>query len=57
MNRFKAAMEQQQFDAKIIFNLSIDPKGKHNEARWGQEFPKAVEWLFFNQNTEEMNNK
>jgi len=51
MNRFKAAIEQQQLDAKINFNLSIDPKGKHNEARWGQEFPKAVEWLFFNEST------
>lgn len=26
--------------------LEIDPHGQHNEARWGIEFPKAVEWLY-----------
>ena len=29
------------------FLLSIDPNGQHNEYRWGLEFPKAVQWLFF----------
>jgi predicted alpha/beta superfamily hydrolase len=29
------------------FRLQVDPSGKHNEARWGQEFPMAAEWLFF----------
>lgn len=28
-------------------NLSINPKGKHNETYWSDEFPKAIEWLFF----------
>ncbi len=30
----------------LQFRLEIDPQGRHNEARWGQEFPKAAEWLF-----------
>jgi predicted alpha/beta superfamily hydrolase len=30
----------------VQFNLSIDPHGRHNEQRWGQEFPRAAEWLF-----------
>lgn len=30
-----------------LVRLEIDPEGQHNEARWGQEFPKAVEWLHF----------
>lgn len=47
IKRFVAAMEKQGFSANIDFNLAIDPKGGHNEARWGEEFPKAVEWLFF----------
>lgn len=38
-------------DLKTTFNIqvkvSIDPNGRHNEARWGQEFPLAIEWLFF----------
>lgn len=32
--------------AHMEFNLVIDPKGQHNEARWGKEFPKAAAWLF-----------
>lgn len=51
VRRFKKAIEEQHLDANILFNLSIDPRGEHNEARWGKEFPKAVEWLFFNQHT------
>jgi predicted alpha/beta superfamily hydrolase len=46
LRRFKAAFEQKA-NAKVQFQLSIDPEGKHNESRWGQEFPKAVKWLFF----------
>lgn len=48
VQRFKAALEKRGFnDASIEFNLSIDPKGEHNEARWGKEFPKALEWLYY----------
>jgi len=28
-------------------NLSINREGKHNETYWSDEFPKAIEWLFF----------
>ncbi len=45
--RFKQAIEKQGLSDNVVFQLSIDPKGQHNEARWGEEFPKAVEWLFF----------
>jgi predicted alpha/beta superfamily hydrolase len=45
---FREAIEQQGFGGTTIdFKLSIDPKGLHNEKRWGEEFPKAIEWLFF----------
>lgn len=47
MKRFKGAIEKQGGGARIEFKVSIDPQGKHNEARWGEEFPKAAEWLFF----------
>ena len=47
-NRFKGAIERRGYDpARLAFNLVIDPEGRHNEARWGQEFPKAAEWLFY----------
>lgn len=47
LKRLKSTIEQQGSTANIDFNLSIDPDGKHNESRWGEEFPKAVEWLFY----------
>ncbi|MBC5837682.1 alpha/beta hydrolase [Flavobacterium muglaense] len=33
---------------KMEINLSINKEGKHNELYWSDEFPKAIEWLFFN---------
>lgn len=33
---------------KMKINLSINMRGKHNETYWSDEFPKAIEWLFFN---------
>jgi hypothetical protein len=26
--------------------VRVDPVGRHNEAAWRAEFPRAVEWLF-----------
>lgn len=43
--RFKEVLEKRS-QSRIQFRLEIDPEGRHNEARWGQEFPKAAEWLF-----------
>lgn len=48
LQNFKENIESQGIHNNIIFQMSIDPKGKHNEYRWGEEFPRAVEWLFFN---------
>jgi predicted alpha/beta superfamily hydrolase len=47
LRRFKQALEAKA-SAPVSFKISIDPHGKHNEERWGKEFPKAIEWLFFN---------
>lgn len=30
----------------LQLRLEIDAQGRHNESRWGAEFPKAAEWLF-----------
>ena len=35
-------------DSKISFKLSIDPHGTHSERHWGEEFPIAVKWLYYN---------
>jgi len=44
-NRFKEVMEKRSQN-RVQLRLEIDPQGHHNEGRWGQEFPKATEWLF-----------
>ena len=33
---------------KMKINMSVNMQGKHNETYWSDEFPKAIEWLFFN---------
>lgn len=33
------------------FRTNINPEGTHSEFYWSQEFPRAIEWLFYN-NTE-----
>ncbi len=43
--RFKEVIEKSSH-RHVQFHLAIDPEGRHNEARWGQEFPKAAGWLF-----------
>ena len=48
IERFQENIKKQGLDeSKVQFKKSIDPNGLHNEKRWGEEFPKAVEWLFF----------
>lgn len=48
IDHFQQSIKNQGFDeSKVQFKKSIDPHGLHNERRWGEEFPKAVEWLFF----------
>lgn len=33
------------------FHQSINPEGTHSEVFWGEEFPKALSWLFFDENS------
>ncbi len=48
VNRLINMLKHRGLDgSKIEFKLSMDPEGQHTEAKWGEEFPKAVEWLFF----------
>ena len=49
VKKFKKNMIQNEFvTSKMEINLSINSLGKHNETYWSDEFPKAIEWLFFN---------
>ena len=48
IKRLKLALEERGLsEDQIQIQLSIDPKGEHNEERWGKEFPKAIDWLYF----------
>jgi len=45
--KFKDAVEKRGMRPDLLhFRLETDPDGRHTEARWGKEFPKAAEWLF-----------
>lgn len=49
VRKFLTALENKGLgNGNIDFKLSVDANGEHNEYFWGKEFPKAVEWLFFN---------
>ncbi|WP_396169805.1 alpha/beta hydrolase [Flavobacterium sp.] len=46
---FKKNMIASEFvKDKMKINLSINMEGTHSERYWSDEFPKAIEWLFFN---------
>lgn len=49
IKKFKENMISSEFvKDKMKINLSINMEGKHNETYWSDEFPLAIEWLFFN---------
>ena len=51
VKKFKKNMIKNEFVTdKMKINLSINNEGKHNETYWSDEFPKAIEWLFFKTN-------
>ncbi|PSL06261.1 putative alpha/beta superfamily hydrolase [Cecembia rubra] len=43
----KRLLKREGIREKMNVNLSINMEGKHNETYWSDEFPKAIEWLFF----------
>ena len=49
MREFEKRMEgsENQYSVQFDFKLSFNPEGRHQEFYWSQEFPRAVEWLFF----------
>ena len=49
VKQFKKNMIKKEFvEDKMQIKLSINEEGQHNERYWSDEFPKAIEWLFFN---------
>ena len=43
----KRLLNKDGFADKMNVHLSINKDGKHSEIYWSDEFPKAIEWLFF----------
>lgn len=43
----KRLLKRESLKGKMKVHLSINEEGKHNETYWSDEFPKAIEWLFF----------
>lgn len=48
----KRLLKREGFADKMKVRLSINREGKHNETYWSDEFPKAIEWLFFSTKNE-----
>jgi len=49
VRQFKEKMLKSDFASDAMkIKLSINKEGKHSEIYWSDEFPKAIEWLFFN---------
>ncbi len=43
----KRLLKKEGYTDIMKVRLSINMEGKHNERYWSDEFPKAIEWLFF----------
>lgn len=43
----KRLLKRESLQGKMKIRMSINMEGKHNEVYWSDEFPKAIEWLFF----------
>lgn len=43
LERLDAALRR---NPNVATQFSFDPEGRHEEASWAKEFPKAAEWLF-----------
>ena len=49
MQLFEKTMEgwENSTSMQFEFKISINPEGKHQEFFWSQEFPRAIEWLYY----------
>jgi predicted alpha/beta superfamily hydrolase len=49
INNLTNSFKSLNFDAsRFKIEISINKEGNHSEYYWGQEFPKAIKWLYFN---------
>jgi predicted alpha/beta superfamily hydrolase len=43
----KRLLKRESIRERMKVKLSINMEGRHSETYWSDEFPKAIEWLFF----------
>jgi predicted alpha/beta superfamily hydrolase len=43
----KRLLKRESMRERMKVKLSINMEGKHSETYWSDEFPKAIEWMFF----------
>jgi hypothetical protein len=48
----KRILNRKRLNGTMKVRLSINEQGRHNESYWSDEFPKAIEWLFFSDKPE-----
>jgi predicted alpha/beta superfamily hydrolase len=49
INNLTNSFRSLHFDSsQFNMEISINTEGNHSEYFWGQEFPKAIKWLYFN---------
>ena len=48
----KRLLNKEGYIDKMKVRLSLNMEGKHNERYWSDEFPKAIEWLYFSDKNE-----
>jgi predicted alpha/beta superfamily hydrolase len=44
---YSSLLDHTSLPDRYRLHLSVNPEGTHNEYFWGQEFPAALEWLYF----------
>jgi predicted alpha/beta superfamily hydrolase len=47
LKNFRRQLDESSGSGSVQVHLNIRDDGEHNEHAWGQEFPAALEWLFF----------
>lgn len=51
LEKFHELIKENPHGRNLPVKLSIREDGEHNETAWGVEFPAAVKWLFFSEET------
>jgi leucyl aminopeptidase len=58
VNRLRNSLFRSGVDQSLLrYHTTINPEGSHNEGFWREEFPEAVKWLYFSEQSSSPNLK